>query len=173
MLDGSPELTTLALRLHEAHGLEPIPRVELEAAILAVAQPSSEEVSLAAWVDDYVAALGRAGYLEETPRGLVLGGRAREYAVDREREIRADIERLARDLGALFAPSPEEPAAEPGDDVDIDVVTRAFLEDVLAGTDVGEPLVERILATFERHGRLLMSRDGRRYRIVLFEEGEP
>ena len=50
---------------------------------------------------------------------------------------------------------------------DINAVTRRFLEDVLAGADIPNELLETIVATYVRRGTLTMSEDGGRYTITL------
>jgi len=50
---------------------------------------------------------------------------------------------------------------------DINAVTRRFLEDVLAGADIPDELLETIVDTYVRRGTLTMDENGGRYTISL------
>ena len=50
---------------------------------------------------------------------------------------------------------------------DINAVTRRFLEDVLAGADIPDELLETIVETYVRRGTLTMDEHGGRYTISL------
>ena len=50
---------------------------------------------------------------------------------------------------------------------DINAVTRRFLEDVLAGADIPDELLETIVDTYVRRGTLTMDENGGRYTITL------
>ena len=50
---------------------------------------------------------------------------------------------------------------------DLNAVTRRFLEDVLAGADIPDELLQTIVETYVRRGTLTMSEDGGRYTISL------
>jgi len=50
---------------------------------------------------------------------------------------------------------------------DINAVTRRFLEDVLAGADIPDELLETIIDTYVRRGTLTMDENGGRYTISL------
>lgn len=51
------------------------------------------------------------------------------------------------------------------DSNELAAVTRRFLEDVLAGADIPNELLETIVTTYVRRGTLTMSEDGGRYTI--------
>lgn len=53
------------------------------------------------------------------------------------------------------------------DTEELNAVTRQFLEEVLAGADIPDELLETIVATYVRRGTLAMSEDGGRYTISL------
>jgi hypothetical protein len=50
---------------------------------------------------------------------------------------------------------------------DLNAVTRRFLEDVLAGADIPDELLETIVETYVRRGTLTMDENGGRYTISL------
>lgn len=50
---------------------------------------------------------------------------------------------------------------------DVHAVTRRFLEEVLAGADIPDELLEAIVAAYVERGTLSMSEDGGRYTITL------
>jgi hypothetical protein len=51
------------------------------------------------------------------------------------------------------------------DSQELTAVTRRFLEDVLAGADIPDELLETIVTTYVRRGTLVMSEDGGRYTV--------
>jgi len=50
---------------------------------------------------------------------------------------------------------------------DLNAVTRRFLEEVLAGADIPDELLETIVETYVRRGTLMMDEHGGRYTISL------
>ena len=162
-LDGSPELAALALRLHRWFADVPFSSGEVAAVVLTVARPSSDKVPIEDYLRNYVAALERCGYLERVGDAWRLAGRANDFAARQDRAIENEIELLGLNLDAL--PAPPEPAEQSRAEADLHQVTRAFLEDVLSEALLPAEMIETIMRTYERRGRLTMSEDGGAYRI--------
>ena len=70
-------------------------------------------------------------------------------------------------LGELVHPTLSRAQSGALDSEELTAVTRQFLEDVLAGADIPDELLETIVATYVRRGTLAMSEDGGRYTISL------
>ena len=162
-LDGSPELAAIVLRLHRWFADVSFSSGEVAAVALTVAPPSSDKVPVESYLRNYVAALERCGYLESDGDAWRLAGRARDFAARQDRAIEREIELLELNLNSL----PETPAlpAEVDREADLHQVTRAFLEDALSEAVLPAELIETIVRTYERRGRLTMSDDGGSYRI--------
>jgi len=90
--------------------------------------------------------------------------------------LRDDVASLIGfDVNDSLALSPEEDAQliellrsrSPIAREDINAVTRRFLEEVLAGADIPDELLETIVETYVRRGMLTMDEHGGRYTISL------
>ena len=162
-LDGSPELAALVLRLHRWFADVPFSSGEIAAVVLTVARPSSDKVPIEAYLRNYVAALERCGYIEKAGDAWRLKGRALDFAKRQDRAIEHEIDLLGLNLDAL--PAAPEPSQRAPAEADLHQVTRTFLEDMLSEALMPAEMIETIMGTYERRGRLTMSEDGGAYRI--------
>ena len=170
LLDGSAELGALALRLHRWFGIGAIRHEEACAAILTVARPAEGGISLDAFLRLSLASLERCGVLEPAGSGFRLSEKAATFAGAAAAEESRELEAVSRNLDLLLSPGaiprlPESVGGPP-----LHEVTRGFLEEVLGDAGLPRELVDGIVETYERRGRLSMSEDGGRYRITLGEE---
>lgn len=168
--DGSPELGALARRLHRWFGDGAFGREEACAVVLTVARPSAGGLSLEAFLRLSLDSLVRCGVVREDGDALRLTPRAAAFSADEEAREERELSEIGADLDLLLEPfARPEPLPDAGAPR-LHEVTRSFLEEVLADAGLPKELVDGVVATYLRRGRLTMSEDGGRYRITLAQE---
>lgn len=177
--EGSQTMASIALRLHGLFGDRSMTRAEVSTVIQEVEDNGYDGERLRRHLDEGIASLVRCGVIE--PAGsddpavadhFALTDRAANFAADRFAVIEREIERLANDFEIDVDRGAESPSASESDELwDIDRTSRAFLEDALREADIPGDLLEMVVRSYARDGRIQMSEDGRRYVIRLRRTG--
>lgn len=173
--EGSETLASIALRLHALFGDGSMTRADVSTVIQEVEDAGLEGERLRRHLDEGVASLVRCRVLESAESAepavsdrFQLTKRAATFAAERFAAIEREIERLAQDFEIEADRSIEPEASSASDELwDIDRTSRAFLEDILGEAEIPADLLEMVIRSYARHGRIQMSEDSRRYVIRL------
>lgn len=173
--EGSETLASIALRLHGLFDDRAMTRADVSTVIQEVEDAGLDGERLRRHLDEGIASLVRCRVLEPAESGepavsdhFQLTTRAATFAAERFAAIEREIERLAQDFEIdVDDTEPEASSSAPDELWDIDRTSRAFLEDVLGEAEIPRDLMEMVVRSYARDGRIQMSEDGRRYVIRL------
>lgn len=171
LLDGSPELTRVVIKLAESFGTRPFTEADFMSELRSVARPGKEGVDRETFDRLFLQGLIRCGYLSSDP-GSDGSLRLTERSISYHREFSAAEEaafgRLLADAGiAHFGSEKVSSAPEPVQrNAGIFQVTRNLLASVLAESGIPDELIDTICQSY-RDGRVYLSSDGEAYRFVL------
>lgn len=156
----TPQITAVLAVLFSRHGAAVVTSDDVGEAVKELPNgariPRDERESVVRSALAWLRPAGERGFLLSDAALALIG-----FSVDHELSLTpeedeqlVELLRSRADGGAL-------------DTEELNAVTRQFLEDVLAGADIPDELLETIVATYVRRGTLAMSEDGGRYTISL------
>lgn len=152
------QITAILAVLYARHGSGVLTREDVEDAIRTLPNgaqlPRGDRESVVRVALAWLRPAGERGFLLNDAALALIG-----FAVDPELALTPEEDEQFLELlrsrshdGAL-------------DSQELTAVTRRFLEDVLAGADIPDELLETIVTTYVRRGTLVMSEDGGRYTV--------
>lgn len=156
----SPQTTAILAILFSRHGEGVLTRAEIESAIRALPNGSrlarSHVADLVESVLSWSERAGANGFqLSEAARAMI------GFEIDNDLSLSPEED---EQLVELLRSNARDGAIGRED---LTAVTRRFLEEVLAGADIPDELLQTIVTTYVRRGTLAMSEDGGRYTISL------
>ncbi len=154
----SPQITAVLAILFARHGEGVLTRDDVGEAVRALPNGArllrGDRETIIRTVMSWLRPAGTRGFLLNDAALALIG-----FAVDPELSLTPEEDEQFLELLRSRA---RDGALETNE---LTAVTRRFLEDILAGADIPDELLETIVTTYVRRGTLVMSEDGGRYTV--------